>query len=81
MFEPIHGSAPKYKGLNKVNPVASILAGAMLLETLGLEKSSLKVEQAVADILREGKIRTYDLGGNSTTSQVGDAIAARVKHL
>jgi 3-isopropylmalate dehydrogenase len=81
MFEPIHGSAPKYKGLNKTNPIATILAGCLLLEDLGVEKSSLKVEKAVEEILREGKIRTYDLGGSSKTSEVGDAIAKKVKEL
>jgi len=81
MFEPIHGSAPKYKGMNKVNPVATILAGCLLLEDLGLEKSANKVEKATEEILREGKVKTYDLGGNSKTSEVGDAIAKKVKEL
>ena len=81
MFEPIHGSAPKYKGMNKVNPVATILAGCLLLEDLGLEKSANKVEKATEEILRERKVKTYDLGGNSKTSEVGDAIAKKVKEL
>jgi len=81
MFEPIHGSAPKYKGLNKVNPIATILAGCLLLEDLGLEKSAIKVEKAVEEVLKEGKVRTYDFGGNSKTSEVGDAIAKKVKEL
>ncbi|MCP8303986.1 MAG: 3-isopropylmalate dehydrogenase [archaeon] len=81
MFEPIHGSAPKYKGMNKANPVATILAGCLLLENLGLERSAVKVEKATEEILREGKVKTYDLGGKSKTSEVGDAIAKRVKEL
>jgi len=78
MFEPIHGSAPKYKGLNKVNPIATILAGSLLLDNIGLKDSSKKVESAVAEILKEGKVKSYDLGGNSSTSDVGDAVAAKV---
>lgn len=79
MFEPIHGSAPKYKGQNKINPIATILAGAMMLEFLGFEWSAKKVERAVAEVLKDGRVRTYDLGGSSTTSEVGDAIARKVK--
>jgi 3-isopropylmalate dehydrogenase len=79
MFEPIHGSAPKYKGMNKVNPIATILSGCLLLENLGLRSSADKVEKAVAEVLKEGKVKTYDLGGSSGTSDVGDAVAARVK--
>ena len=75
MFEPIHGSAPKYKGQNVVNPVATVLAGAMLLENLGELAAAGTVERAVRSVLGEGRIKTRDLGGNSSTSQVGDAIA------
>jgi len=80
-FEPIHGSAPKYRGQNKINPIATILAGALMLENLGLYASAEKVERAVGEVLKEGKVRTYDLGGSSTTEEVGDAIAERVKRL
>ncbi|MEM1994286.1 MAG: isocitrate/isopropylmalate dehydrogenase family protein [Nitrososphaerales archaeon] len=78
-FEPIHGSAPKYKGQNKINPIATILAGALLLENLGLYSSAAKVEDAVRAVLREGKVRTYDLGGSSTTEEVGDAVAEKLR--
>ncbi len=81
MFEPIHGSAPKYKGMNKVNPIATILAGGLLLENLGLRKSADKLENAVAKVIKEGKVKTYDMGGKSTTSDIGDAVAAKVKTL
>jgi 3-isopropylmalate dehydrogenase len=80
-FEPIHGSAPKYRGQNKVNPIATILAGALMLETLGLYTSADKVERAVGEVLKEGKVRTYDLGGSSTTEEVGNAVAERVKRI
>jgi 3-isopropylmalate dehydrogenase len=81
MFEPIHGSAPKYKGLNKVNPIATIWAGAMLLENLGERKAAELVVRAIEQNLRERKIRTYDLGGNSKTSEVGDDIARIVREI
>ena len=75
MFEPIHGSAPKYKGMNKVNPVATIWAGAMLLEHLGEKYAAKDVIKAIELNLVEGKTKTYDLGGTSTTTEVGDDIA------
>ena len=78
MFEPIHGSAPKYKGLNKVNPIATIWAGAMLLEHIGEGKAARGVVQAIGVNLKNGKVRTYDLGGSSRTSDVGDDIARLV---
>ncbi|MGQ9513807.1 MAG: 3-isopropylmalate dehydrogenase [Thermoproteota archaeon] len=85
MFEPIHGSAPRYKGLNVANPIASILAGKMMFEFLAerhqdrmmFEAASL-VESAVAQVLREGKVRTKDIGGSSSTSQVGDTIVQKI---
>ncbi len=81
MFEPIHGSAPKYKGLNKVNPIATIWAGAMLLENLGEREAAQLIVKAIEQNLREGKVRTYDLGGNSKTSEVGDDIARIVREM
>jgi 3-isopropylmalate dehydrogenase len=79
MFEPIHGSAPKYKGLNKVNPIATIWAGAMLLESLGEMQAANGVMNAIQRNLRERKVRTFDLGGSSTTSEVGSDIARYVE--
>lgn len=81
MFEPIHGSAPKYKGLNKANPIATILAGQLMLEQLGEQKAADLVEKAVIEVLKEGKVRTYDLGGSSKTSEVGDAIEGKVREI
>jgi len=78
MFEPIHGSAPKYKGQNKVNPIATIWAGALLLEHLGEAKAASDVVSAIEQNLFEGRIKTYDLGGSSTTSEVGKEIARLV---
>jgi len=61
VFEPTHGSAPKYKGMNKVNPAAMILSGVMMLNFLGEKESALKLEKAVAETIQEGKKVTYDL--------------------
>lgn len=81
MFEPVHGSAPKYTGQNKVNPMATILAACMMLEYLGEKEASEKVEKAVIEVLREDKVKTYDLGGSSKTSEMGEATAFKVKEL
>lgn len=77
MFEPAHGSAPKYKGMNKVNPVATILSGAWMVEYLGEKNISKAIFAATEDVINEGKYVTYDLGGNATTSQVAEQIATR----
>ncbi|MEA1905140.1 MAG: isocitrate/isopropylmalate dehydrogenase family protein [Candidatus Hadarchaeota archaeon] len=79
MFEPIHGSAPKHAGKNRADPLATILAGQMMLEHLGEQGAADKVERAVVEVLQEGRVRTYDLGGESSTSDVGDAVVAKVK--
>jgi 3-isopropylmalate dehydrogenase len=79
MFEPIHGSAPKHAGKNKADPLATILAGQMMLEHLGEQKAADRVERAVIKVLEEGKVRTYDLGGKSSTSDMGEAVVAAVE--
>ncbi|RLI92053.1 MAG: 3-isopropylmalate dehydrogenase [Candidatus Altiarchaeales archaeon] len=79
MFEPIHGSAPKYKGKKVANPIATIWAGALMLEELGEKDAAEKVIKAIELVLKEGKVRTKDLGGNSRTDEVGDAIAEKLK--
>lgn len=81
MFEPIHGSAPKYRGLNVINPIATILSGGLLLENIGQGALGGLVEQAVTEVLREGQVRTRDMGGTAGTSEMGDAIAAKVREL
>jgi 3-isopropylmalate dehydrogenase len=75
VFEPSHGSAPKYAGQNKVNPLATILAAKMMLDWLGEKAMGRRVEAAVAAVVREGKVRTYDMGGTSTTLEMGEAVA------
>jgi len=81
MFEPAHGSAPKYKGMNKVNPTATILSGAWMLEYLGEKDIADAIFKATEDVIREGKYVTYDLGGNATTTQMADEIAKHAKAL
>ncbi|MFH1766559.1 MAG: isocitrate/isopropylmalate dehydrogenase family protein [Patescibacteria group bacterium] len=78
VFEPTHGSAPKYAGQYKVNPIATILAAKMMLDWLGEKEKAVKIENAVAEILKEGKVRTYDMGGSSTTIDMANAIAAKL---
>jgi 3-isopropylmalate dehydrogenase len=78
MFEPIHGSAPKYRGKGVANPLATILAGQMMLEELGEEDAAKLLEDAVVEVLREGRYRTRDLGGQSSTAEVGTAVAQKV---
>ena len=75
VFEPSHGSAPKYAGQNKVNPIATILAAKMMLDWLGETAKGAQVERAVADVIRAGKVRTYDMGGSNTTLEMGEAVA------
>jgi len=81
MFEPIHGSAPKYKGKSIANPIATILAGAMMLDHLGEIKAAQAIENAVEKVLSEGKVRSYDLGGNSSTIEVGDEVVRKLKEI
>jgi len=78
VFEPTHGSAPKYAGQYKVNPIATILAVKMMLDWLGESKKAITLEAAVAQVIKEGKIRTYDMGGTSTTIQMAQAIADKL---
>ena len=80
MFEPVHGSAPTLKGKGLANPIAQVLAGQLMLQELGEAKAARLVERAVYETLREG-VRTPDIGGSASTTQVGDAIAAKVKEL
>jgi isocitrate dehydrogenase (NAD+) len=78
VFEPTHGSAPRYTGQNKVNPMAMILSGVMMLHHLGEVKAADRLEGAIARVIAEGKNITYDMKLNNTqvvgTSQVADAV-------
>ena len=81
VFEPVHGSAPKYAGQNKANPTALILSGALMLRHLGYAEVGERVEQAVRDVIAEGRVTTSDLGGSAGTSQFADAVIARLAAL
>jgi len=78
VFEPVHGSAPKYAGLNKANPTALILSGALMLRHLGETDAADAVETAVRGVIAEGTTVTYDLGGSAGTREFGEAVAARI---
>jgi isocitrate dehydrogenase (NAD+) len=78
VFEPVHGSAPKYAGQNKANPTALILSGALMLRQLGETDAAEAVEAAVRDVIAEGITVTIDLGGTAGTREFAAAVAARV---
>ncbi|MDQ3345767.1 MAG: isocitrate/isopropylmalate dehydrogenase family protein [Chloroflexota bacterium] len=78
VFEPVHGSAPKYAGQNKANPTALILSGALMLRHLGELKAATAVEAAVRDVIATGATVTYDLGGSAGTREFGEAVASRI---
>ncbi len=75
VFEPTHGSAPKHAGKNRINPISMILSSAMMLEHLGENEAAEKIVKGVSNLIREGRVLTYDLGGTAKTSEVGDRIA------
>jgi len=81
MFEPAHGSAPKYKGMDKVNPTAAILSGAWMVEYLGEPEIRNAIFEATEQVINEGKYVTYDIGGNAKTSQMADTIAQQTKKI
>lgn len=78
LFEPVHGSAPKYAGLDKVNPTAMILSAVLMLRYLGEQDAADRVENALAAVIREGKTVTYDLGGNAKGMEMAEAIIAKM---
>ncbi len=75
VFEPTHGSAPKYAGQYKTNPMAMILTAKLMLDWLGEKDEATRLESAVAKTIAEGKARTYDLGGTDSTLEVAEEIA------
>ena len=79
VFEPVHGSAPKYAGQDKVNPMALLRSGVLMLEHLGEAEAARRMEQAIADVVADGKDVTYDLGGTAGTRGMAAAIAARIQ--
>jgi isocitrate dehydrogenase (NAD+) len=87
VFEPVHGSAPKYAGLNKVNPMAMMFSGVMLLRHLGEREAAARLERALAMVIAEGKCVTYDLKVRPDdptavgTSQVADAVIEKMQRM
>jgi isocitrate dehydrogenase (NAD+) len=85
VFEAVHGSAPKYKGQNKVNPMALMLSGLMLLRHIDEREAADRLEGAIADIIREGESVTYDMKPSRDdpsavgTSDVADAVIAKME--
>jgi tartrate dehydrogenase/decarboxylase/D-malate dehydrogenase len=79
MFEPVHGSAPDIAGRGIVNPLAMILSAGMMLDHLGFAEAAGSVERAVAAVLAEGKVRTPDLGGSSSTRETGQAVIDKLR--
>ncbi len=77
VFEPTHGSAPKHAGLNKANPLATILAAKLMLDWLGEHGKAARLERAIAAVIAEGRVRTYDMGGRSTTMEMAEAVGAK----
>jgi isocitrate/isopropylmalate dehydrogenase len=78
VFEPTHGSAPKYAGQYKVNPIATILAAKMMLDWLGETEKANRLENATGAVIKEGAVRTYDMGGSARTLDMARAIVARL---
>ncbi len=85
VFEPTHGSAPKYRGMNKVNPLAMILSGMMMLKYIGEKEKAEKLEIAIKEVIKEGKKVTYDLKPTPAdptacgTREVGEAIIEKLR--
>lgn len=78
VFEPTHGSAPKYAGKYKVNPIAMLLSVKLMFDWLGEADFRDRLENALAKVVREGKVRTYDMGGSSSTLEVAEEIARNI---
>ncbi|MGH2979216.1 MAG: isocitrate/isopropylmalate family dehydrogenase, partial [Solirubrobacterales bacterium] len=82
VFEAVHGSAPRHAGRGRANPFALMLSGAMLLRHIGEPGAAERLEDAIADVTREGRTLTYDLARNAepaSTSEVADAVVARLR--
>ncbi|HDM67021.1 MAG TPA: isocitrate/isopropylmalate dehydrogenase family protein [Thermoplasmatales archaeon] len=81
LFEPTHGSAPKYAGKYKVNPTAMLLSVKLMLDWLGEKDKASRLENAIATVIKEGKVKTYDLGGNNSTLEVAEEVARKYEEI
>ncbi len=79
LFEPTHGSAPKYAGQYKVNPMAMLLATRLMLNWLGEADWAARLESAIASVVREGRVKTYDMGGTSSTLEIAEEVAGKLR--
>lgn len=75
VFEPTHGSAPKYSGKYKVNPMAMFLTAKLMLDWLDEKESAVKLENAIAKVIKDGQVKTYDMGGSNTSLEVAEAVS------
>jgi isocitrate/isopropylmalate dehydrogenase len=78
LFEPTHGSAPKYAGMYKVNPMAMLLTVKLMLDWLEEKEKADALENAIAQVIKEGKVRTYDMGGSSSSLDVAREVASKL---
>ena len=78
VFEPTHGSAPKYFGQNKVNPMAMLFTAKLMLDWLGEFEDAKRLENALATVIKEGRIGTYDLGMGNSTTEVAEEVARKI---
>jgi len=79
VFEPTHGSAPKYAGLDKVNPTAMILTTELMCRWIGENQIADRIHAGVTKVIKDGKVRTYDMGGSNTTTEMAKAVLAAAK--
>ena len=78
VFEPTHGSAPKYAGKYKVNPMAMLLSVKMMFDYLGETDKAAALDNAIAEVVKEGKVKTYDMGGSNTSLEVAEEVASKL---
>ncbi len=81
VFEPAHGSAPKYTGLDKVDPTAQILSGYLMLKHIGQDDAAARVLEGVKSVIAEGRVVTYDIGGEARTSEMAKAIVKAIEKM
>jgi 3-isopropylmalate dehydrogenase len=79
VFEPTHGSAPKYAGQYKVNPIAMLNSTRLMLDWLGEKEDAKNLDFAISTVIREGRLRTYDMGGSNTSLDVANEVANKIK--
>ncbi|MEJ2538027.1 MAG: isocitrate/isopropylmalate family dehydrogenase, partial [Calditrichia bacterium] len=78
VFEPTHGSAPKYAGQYKVNPMAMLLTVKLMLDWLGETDMAHRLENGIAAVIKEGKVKTYDMGGKATSLEVAEEVVRKM---